>query len=354
MKFLATCNPGTEDIVAEEIEWEVEGARILDVREGYGRVIFESMGRPWLVLDQVYQLRSVHSIVRLVGEYKVRMDRMGLEDVRKAAETSGVHRFMPLGATFAVRGERIGEGHEYTSVEVAAAVGEGVQRASDEEFGWKPMVRLSSPSIVVYAEVEWDKLRIGVLLTGERSRHRRRYRVYDHPAALKATLAYAMLRMAGARDGETILDPMCGGGTVAIEAALLFENSRVYCIDINKRHVEGARLNVESARVASRVTVIHGDARKLSSIIGEESIDVAVSNPPYGIRLGDPVDVRVLYREFMPELYRALKGGGRASIITAEPGYLEEAARSAGFRVEARRRVRHGDLWTVVFVLSKP
>ncbi|MCE4611588.1 MAG: THUMP domain-containing protein [Desulfurococcales archaeon] len=354
MRFLATCNPGTEDIAAEEIEWEVEDARVLDVREGYGRVVFESRGKPWLVLDQVYQLRSIHSVVRLVGEYRVSMGREGLREASEAARTSGVHRLIPLGATFAVRGERIGEGHEYTSVEIAAAVGEGVQRASLEEFGWSPMVRLASPSVVVYAEVEWDKLRIGVLLTGERSRHRRRYRVYDHPAALKATLAYAMLRMAGARDGESILDPMCGGGTVAIEAALLFENSRIYCVDINRRHVEGARLNVESARVAPRVTVIHGDARELTKIVGEESIDVAVSNPPYGIRLGDPIDVRVLYREFMPELYRTLRGGGRAAIITAEPGYLEEAARGAGFKVESRRKVRHGDLWTIVFIFSKP
>ncbi len=353
MRFLATCNPGAEEVAAEEIEWEVEKARILEVREGRGRVVFESKGRAWLVMEQLYQLRSVHAVSLLLKEGRISLSRSGLEEAKRLAMESRAHMFIPFGGTFAVRAERIGEGHEYTSIELAAAVGEAVQLAAEEELGWRPMVRLNSPSTIISAEVEDDLLRVGVLVTGERSRHRRRYRVYDHPAALKATLAYTMLRMAQAKDGDTILDPMCGGGTVAIEAALLFENSKVYCIDINKRHVEGARLNVESARVRNRVEVIHWDATKLSEVLEESSIDVAVSNPPYGIRLGDPVDVRILYREFMPELYKVMRSGGRAAIITAEPVFLERAAVKAGFKVMGRKRVRHGDLWTTIFVFVK-
>ena len=353
MRFLATCNPGAEDVTAEEVEWEVEGARVVEVREGRGRVVFESTGRQWLVYDQIYQLRSVHSVILMAASGKVSMGREGLGDIRRVTLASGIHRLIPPGSTFAVRAERIGEGHEYTSVDVASAVGEAVQAAAEAEMGWRPMVRLSSPSTVVYAEVDGDIFSLGVLLTGERSRHRRRYRVYDHPAALKATLAYVMLRLAGARDGDVIADPMCGGGTVAIEAALLFEDSIVYCVDVNRAHVEGAMMNVRAARVEGRVRVLHGDARRLSEVIGEGVIDVAVSNPPYGIRLGDPVDVRILYREFMPELYRAMRRGGRAAIITAEPAYLERAAVDAGFRVRGRRRVRHGDLWTVIYLLEK-
>ena len=124
-------------------------------------------------------------------------------------------------------------------------------------------------------------------------------------------------------------------------------------MDISRAHVEGARLNALSARVAGRVEVIHGDARRLTSHVGPGSVDVIVSNPPYGLRLGDPVDVRVLYRYFMPEAYKALRRGGRASIITAEPSHLSRAAAEAGFKVAGSRRVRHGDLWVDIVLLEK-
>ncbi|MCE4604693.1 MAG: methyltransferase, partial [Aeropyrum sp.] len=178
-------------------------------------------------------------------------------------------------------------------------------------------------------------------------------RVYDHPAALKASLAYSMLLLAGARDGDTILDPMCGGGTVAIEAALLFESSKIYCVELNRRHAAGARLNAESARVSSRVEVYWGDARKLEDLLGEESVDRIVSNPPYGIRLGDPVDVRQLYKEFMPSAAAVLRRGGTAAIITAETEALLEAARQSRLGLKTSRRVRHGDLWVDIVVLEK-
>ncbi|WP_062662871.1 THUMP domain-containing protein [Aeropyrum camini] len=287
MRFLATCNPGTEDVVAREIVEEVESAEVEEVGEYRGRIVFSTSGEPWLVLEQLYGLRSIHSASLLLAESEVPTGREGLREIWRAAYSSGAHLHIPPGATFAVRGERIGEGHGYTSVEIASTVGDAVQRAAEEELGWRPLVRLNSPQVVIHAEVDVSTFRLGVLVTGERSRHRRRYRVYDHPAALKASLAYVMLRLAGARDGEVILDPMCGGGTVAVEAALLFEDSKVYCVDLNPRHTWGARLNAETARVGGRVEVYTWDARRVHEILGEESVDRIVSNPPYGIRLGD-------------------------------------------------------------------
>ncbi len=290
----------------------------------------------------------------MVGEGSVRLSRAGLDDAWRIAYGARLHRYIPVNGAFAVEGVRVGEGHEYTSVELAAKVGDAVQRRALEEEGVVPMVRLSSPTVVIQAYLDHDQLMVGPLVTGERSRHRRRYRVYDHPAALKATLAYAMLRLAGARDGEVILDPMCGGGTVAIEAALLFPTARLICVELNRRHAEGALLNSWSARVARRVEVIHGDATKLSSILEEESVDRIISNPPYGIRLGDPIDVRILYRRFMPESAKIMKPGATAAIITAEPGYLRQAAEKAGLKEEHTRRVRHGDLWVDIIVFRKP
>jgi len=351
MKYVATCNPGLEDVAAQELQEELE-ASVIEIREGRGRVIFSASARETL-LARVYQLRSVHGVAMLLGEATVRLDEKGLDDVYDAAYRSGVHRLIPLGASFAVRATRIGEGHAYTSLDIARRTGDAVADAYRSEHGEYPLVRLNSPSIVVYAEVDGDRYRVGVLLAGEVSLHRRGYRVYDHPAALKSTIAYSMLRLAGARDGSVILDPMCGGGTVAIEAATLFEEARIVCVDKSRRHIRGAAMNALAARVADRIRFIVHDATRLEEVLDEGSVDYVVSNPPYGIKLGDPWGVRRLYDRFLPSLYRVMRPGGRAAIITADPAHFERSALRAGFRVAHARKVRHGDLWTTVFVLAR-
>ncbi len=351
-KYLATCNPGLEDVTAEEVGSVLPGSRIVEVRDKRGRVIFESPYKEEL-LASLYTLRSTHSISLLFLEARVGKDRSALAKIRDLSMGSGAAKLIPEGASFAVRAERIGEGHEYTSIDIARYAGDGIGAAYEEAYGVKPLVRLGAPSIVFHAEVDGEIFRLGILIAGEKSMHRRGYRVYDHPAALKPTIAYGLLRLAGARDGTTIMDPMCGGGTVAIEAALLFESPEsIICVDKSPRHIRGAVLNSMAARVSSRIRFLVHDATRLEEKISPGSVDYVASNPPYGIRLGDPWSVRRLYDRFLPSLHRVMKGGGRASIITADSEYFERAARRAGFRVLHTRKVRHGDLWASVLVLE--
>ncbi len=355
MRLLLTCNPGTEDIVEAEAKEEILGLRRVERRDGRGRVIVDvddSMD-PTIVYASAYRMRSIHSIVLLLGESRVSKSRSGLDEVYKATVEYGLDEYIARDSVFAVSAERIGDGHEYTSVDIARMVGQGVIDSARTR-GWTPGVRLNSPSVVVYAEVDEDIFRVGILLSSSRSLHRRGYRIYDHPAALKPTLAYVMLRLSEARDGDSILDPMCGGGTIAIEASLLFETSEVICLDKSPVHIKGAIMNALASRTYNRIRFIIGDARRLEDYLEPDSINVAVSNPPYGIRMGDPSGVRSLYRSFIPSLYRVLTPGGRASLITTESRYVMDVSRRAGFRVSSLKRVRHGDLWATIILLKKP
>lgn len=352
-RLLLTGNPGTEDVIAEEAVEELRAVRIVEVRRARGRVVVDAPGPLTLLSDRLLSMRSIHSAILILAEASIGPRLSDLEEAVESIMGSALPDFIPAGSTFAVRAERVGEGHEYTSMDIARLVGDAVIRACEERRGFKPEVRLNSPSIIVHASVVEDRFYAGILLTGERSRHRRRYRVYDHPAALKPTLAYVMLRLARAKDGDHIVDPMCGGGTVALEAAYLFENSAITCMDKNPRHILGARMNAAAARVEGRIRFIVGDARRLHEVIGEASADVVVTNPPYGIRLGDPEAVRRLYRAFIPSLRLALSPGGRAAIITTESDYMIELARKAGLRLTHVRKVRHGDLWASIIVLER-
>ncbi|MEB2836541.1 MAG: THUMP domain-containing protein [Desulfurococcales archaeon] len=343
-------NPGTEDLIAEEALEELYAASIIETRKGHGRVVAEV---PEAFIERVYSMRSIHSAtLLLLMRDGITPRRESLDIVRDAILDSPVSDMVPLGGTFAVRVVRTGE-HEFTSLDLARVAGDAVRAAVRSKRGFDPEVRLEAPSVVLELDVIEDKLYFGVSLTGERSLHRRGIRVYDHPAALKPTLAYVMLRLASARDGEAVADPMCGGGTVAIEAAYLYPTSRIVCMDKNPRHVRGAMMNAEAARVRKRIEFITGDAREMDRILGEDSIDVVVTNPPYGLRLGDPRSVRSLYRSFIGALYRVLRPGGRAAVITTEAEYTSRRAREVGFEVTHVRRVRHGDLWVSIIILEK-
>ncbi|MEB3859712.1 MAG: THUMP domain-containing protein, partial [Desulfurococcales archaeon] len=279
VRILVTGNPGLEDIMAlEALEEAGKYARSVREARGQGRIIVEAEDHPALVA-RLARMRSAHGIVLLLYEGRVGKDRRALDTIKEAVRGSGIHEHLPRHSTFAVEAERMGEGHEYTSMDIARAVGEAVINATVERAGWKPMVRLNSPHVVVYAEVYGEDFRVGVSLSGEYSMHRRGYRVYDHPAALKPSIAYSMVRISGAADGSTIVDPMCGGGTIAIEAALLFESSRIACMDKSSAHLKGAIANATMAGVANRVDFILGDAREMDNYFEPETIEAIISNP---------------------------------------------------------------------------
>jgi tRNA (guanine6-N2)-methyltransferase len=344
VKMVFTTNPGIEDIAAEEVSARLS-ASILEVRSGYGRVIADV---PDDMLEYVNELRSIHRPIILLAEGETCSEKECLRHVYNIVRESGVERFITPWTPFAVRAERVGE-HEYTSLDIARVSGDAVIDAVREKYGIRPPVDLDYPAVIVSVDVIGSRVIVGIDLGGDISWHRRGYRVYDHPAALKPTLAYAMIILSGARDGDVILDPMCGGGTIAIEAALIFENSPIICLDKNPRHIEGALQNAVAAGVANRIEFIVGDARKLSSYV--EEAHVVISNPPYGIRLGSPREVRKLYKDFISEAVKITKKS--ITIITTEFKHVRKLIEEYGWRVSHERRVAHGNLFPHIIV-AKP
>jgi len=343
-------NPGTEDIMAMEAREELLALEIVEQRKASGRVVARVNPR---LIERLYSMRSIHSASLLLDMAEgVPSSAEGLNFIFNRVYKSRAADYIPYAGSFAVRVTRHGD-HAYTSIDIARVAGDAIIKSSMERRGFRPEVRLSSPSVSFTLDLIEDRMYLGVSLSGEESLHRRGVRIYDHPAALKPTLAYVMLRLSGARDGDMILDPMCGGGTVAIEAAHLFPTANIVCMDVNPLHVRGAILNALAARVYNRITFMVGDARRLDEIMEPGSVDVIVSNPPYGIRLGSPSEVRALYRSFIRTLPTVLRPGGRATLITTESTFVIKEAKRRGMLVTHIRKVRHGDLWATILILER-
>jgi len=220
-----------------------------------------------------------------------------------------------------------------------------------EATGARPDVDTSRPDIRIDAFLDHKNVTLYLDTSGE-ALFKRGLRTAATEAPLRENLAAGILRLAGWTAGQALLDPMCGGGTFLMEAALMarniapgmgrrfaFENlynfdSRewralceagrarqtpkaplaIYGSDIHGSALKAARANLEAAGLADAVALKQADVLDVKPP-SEEGI--LVTNPPYGVRIGDEEQLA----EFYPRLGDSLKrnfAGWRAYIFTAD------------------------------------
>ncbi len=149
-------------------------------------------------------------------------------------------------------------------------------------------------------------------------------------------------------DGGSVADPMCGSGTILIELALREYKGRITGIEKYKKHLNGAKMNALAAGVLDKIEFIHGDATKLSQYI--ESVDFAISNLPYGLKIGRKSRIPELYMKFFSELSKVLEK--RGVFITTEKKAIEKAFEENGFTIIHHRLVGHGGLIVHLYVIK--
>ncbi len=346
MKLLITTNPGMEDLLIKEL------VSLLNLRTdrlcahvlNRGRILINLLVN--MSINDIFLLAArsnlAHKISMVLAEGNVSKDMRSLDIAYELTLKSCAENYLNQHLTFAVRAERIGE-HEYTSIDLAKYVGQAIVDAVMEKYGIRPPVNLDHPTVIFDALVVGSKFFLALRISGEESLHKRGYRIYDHPAALKPTIAYGMLQIADLKDGEVLLDPMCGGGTVVIEAARNFKLKNIYCMDISPKHLKGAMKNAIASSTYDSIVFILGDARKANEYV-KDRVDAIVTNPPYGIRMLRRKYLRKLYSDFLKSAKNILSNKGRIVIITAERSLFKEEALKAGYNILSIRKVLHGNL----------
>lgn len=271
---------------------------------------------------------------------------------------------MSLDATFAV--------HFVTTQSAITHTLFGAQKVKDaivdqfrEKFGDRPNVERTQPDVSVYVYLHRDQAMISLDLSGD-SLHKRGYRLAGGAAPLKENLAAALLLRAGwpaiAKNQGTLLDPMCGSGTLLIEAAMMAANiapglARSYFGFMGwKKHnpaVWQALLTdakAQQADVDTLPTIIGYDANPDAITIAFENIERAgfhgkihvekrelrdfaprknltpgliITNPPYGERLGEMEELKSLYTTLGEQL-KAHFIDWKAAVFTGNPDLGKE------------------------------
>jgi tRNA (guanine6-N2)-methyltransferase len=364
MRLLLTTSQGIEDLAGREVASLMERLKVpFRVEEKplgvEGRVLLETgkayytdkKGRKRELSIATYLNENSRLLHRVILEIASEMfegigedePETALRKIKEFVSSLPVERFVKVSESFAVRPFRKGE-HRITSVDIARTVGEAIfERLS--RFG-SPRVNLDHPAVIFRAELIGEVFFLGIDTTGDSSLHKRPWRVYDHPAHLKASIANALIELAEP-DGGPFIDPFCGSGTIPIELALRGYKGEIIGLEKYRKHLRGAKMNALSAGVLDRIKFIQGDATKLSQYV--ESVDFAVSNLPYGLKIGRKSMIPGLYMDFFSELAKVLEK--RGVFITTEKRAIERAITENGFKIIHHRLIGHGGLMVHTYVV---
>ncbi len=204
---------------------------------------------------------------------------------------------------------------------VTLRIKDGICDRFRADTGERPSINTREPDVPVLIYLDRDRYTLYLDLVGV-PLNRRGYRVQPSAAPINENLAAGMLRLSGWEPGTPLLDPMMGGGTILLEAAMMalnqapglkrhfaFENltgfredlwARIvnqaerarktptelplYGLDINPDMIRAAQANFRAASVGWCIRVAQGDALLMSPPTEHGMI---VTNPPYGVRLGN-------------------------------------------------------------------
>jgi len=262
--------------------------------------------------------------------------------------------------------------HFNHSLFVAQKAKDAIVDQFSKKEGKRPSVTTENPDIRIQLHLQGDQLTISLDSSGN-SLHQRGYRIETNIAPINEVLAAGMLLHSGWEGKTYFYDPMCGSGTLAIEAAMiacnippslnrttfsfmnwknfdteLFELIRhsclskvrefrghIYASDKAPSAVRKAQENIENAGLEEYISIVRSDF-----FFADRPSDVPlhiVFNPPYGERL--PIDADVFYGKIGDTLKKEYQGC-EAWFITAKI----EALKSVGLRPSRKIKMFNGKL----------
>ncbi|MDI6816925.1 MAG: THUMP domain-containing protein [Actinomycetota bacterium] len=320
MTFFATTAKGIEAVLAREIE----ALGLTVASEQTGGVAFTG------TMEAAYRanlwLRTANRILMPLIEFDCFSEQDLYDRVRRLDWPRYLKPSMTLAVDANVRDSNITHS-KYAALKTKDAIVDNLRA----KLGSRPDVNPNDPDLRVNVHIHRNRCTLSLDTSGE-SLHRRGYRRSQVEAPLKETLAAALVELTG-WDGTTpFIDPMCGSGTIIIEAALKAANIAPGLIrerfgferwlnfdkalwdrligearaqrkhklgtviagyDASSKAIKAAAANVRAAGLEELITL---GVKDISDFTPPPGPGVIIVNPPYGERLGDKEELAPLYK----------------------------------------------------------
>ena len=349
--LFASTARGLEELLKSELE--TLGAQSCKVVQG--GVHFEGDDR--LLYKSLLWSRLASRILLPLNEFKVHSDL----DLYLGVMAIDWPSIFGVDKTFAVHFSGLNDeirNSQYGALKVKDAIVDSFTRKMDE----RPNVAKQQPDIRVNVFLQRDTASVALDLSGE-GLHQRGYRDLTGQAPLKESLAAAIVMRSGWQAGTPMVDPMCGSGTLLIEAAMIAGDrapglhrqhwgftawsnfneglwreltteaqvrtrravqettSRFFGSDIDRRVIEMAKANARRAGVAELISFEAAEVGKLKNPLPEGPVGTLISNPPYGERLESEPALIALHN-LLGRVAKTQFGGWQLSLFSASPELL--------------------------------
>lgn len=351
---------GLEDVLAEELT--ALGAN--DIQQGRRMVSFT--GDKELLYKANFYCRTALRILKPIYHFKAKDADTVYKEVKKVEW----EKYISLDKTFAIDSVIYSEDFNHSKF-VAYRTKDAIVDYFIEKYQKRPSVRVNNPDLYINIHISHNNCTLSIDSSGE-SLHKRGYRVDQTEAPLNEVLAAGMILKTGWRGESNFVDPMCGSGTLLIEAAMIALNiapgihrkefafekwidfdqelfDRIYNDESQEREFkfkcygsdisqQAIDIALENIRSAGLVKYIDLKVLPFQQYTEAPQPGILVMNPPYGERISSR-DLLGLYN-MIGERLKHVFTGYKAWILS----YKDECFDKIGLRPSEKMKLMNGSL----------
>ncbi len=351
--LIATSTFGLERVVRNEVEGlGFEGVKVSD-----GRIEFEAT--PADIPRANLWLRCADRVLLKMGEFKA----LTFEEIFEGTKPPPWEDWITEDGEFTVNGKAVnstlGSIRACQSIVKKAVVERLKEKYHTEWF------KETGPKFTIQISMLRDVALLTIDTSGA-GLHKRAYRDQAGEAPLKETLAAGLVLLSFWDEDRLLIDPMCGSGTILIEAAMIARNIapglkrefaseqwpaidanlwrrarcaandaqksgpklQIFGYDIDEKSIAACKVNAQNAGVAGDILF---EQKPIKDLWIDKQYGIVISNPPYGIRIAEIREMNEIYLSFNKTFRK--KNGWSIYILTADEMFLNYFKRSPPDRV---------------------
>ena len=370
--LMSPCFFGVEKMLAREIK--DLGFEIIKTEDG--RVTYKT--DEYGIARANMWLRCAERVHLKIAEFEAKT----FDELFEGTKRINWAKYIPYGAQFPIAKASSIKSKLHSTPHIQSIVKKAIVESLKKSYLEDGLLKEDKEKYPIYVFIHKDKVVLSIDTTGD-ALHKRGYREKANKAPIRETLAAAIMYLTPWRPGRTLVDPMCGSGTLLIEAAMMGINMapglnrefisekwrtmdkkiwwyirkeaydkidestqfKIYGYDIDEEAINIARENAELAGVEDYIEFNVANAVDFKS---DEEYGFIITNPPYGERLEDTDSVKMLYKE-LGYTFRKLKNWSYYLITS-----FEDFEREFGKDAERKRKLYNGMLKTNLYQYPGP